>query len=54
MALVDPSPAGYREHGSFQAPQRRGPSWAHPVVCDGRLYVREGDLLYCYDVRAKH
>jgi outer membrane protein assembly factor BamB len=53
MALVDPSPGGYREHGSFQAPRRNGASWAHPVVCDGRLYVREGDLLYCYDVRAK-
>jgi outer membrane protein assembly factor BamB len=53
MALVDPSPGGYREVGSFQAPRRNGPSWAHPVVCDGRLYLREGDTLYCYDVRAK-
>lgn len=53
MALVDPSPGGYREVGSFQAPRRNGPSWAHPVVCDGRLYLREGDMLYCYDVRAK-
>ncbi|MBN9524137.1 PQQ-like beta-propeller repeat protein [bacterium] len=53
MALVDPSPGGYREVGSFQAPRRNGPSWAHPVVCDGRLYLREGDVLYCYDVRAR-
>ncbi|MFO0800237.1 MAG: PQQ-binding-like beta-propeller repeat protein [Gemmataceae bacterium] len=53
VALVDPSPGGYREVGSFTAPRRGGPSWAHPVVSDGRLYVREGDLLYCYDVRAK-
>lgn len=54
MALVDPSPTGgYREVGSFAAPKRNGASWAHPVVSDGRLYVREGDLLYCYDVRAK-
>lgn len=53
VALVDPSPGGYREVGSFTPPRRNGSSWAHPVVCDGRLYVREGDLLYCYDVRAK-
>lgn len=53
VALVGAGPGGYRELGSFQAPKRNGPSWAHPVVCDGRLYVREGDNLYCYDVRAK-
>jgi outer membrane protein assembly factor BamB len=52
VALVDPSPGGYREVGSFQAPRRDGASWAHPVVCDGRLYLREGNMLYCYDVRA--
>jgi hypothetical protein len=53
VALVEASPAGYKEAGSFQAPKRSGPSWAHPVVCAGRLYIREGDTLYCYDVRAK-
>ena len=53
VALVEASPDGYKEVGSFQAPKRSGPSWAHPVVCDGRLYIREGDMLYCYDVRAK-
>ncbi|HEX4611133.1 MAG TPA: PQQ-binding-like beta-propeller repeat protein [Urbifossiella sp.] len=53
MALVDPSPGGYREVGSFAAPKRNGASWAHPVVSNGRLYLREGDMLYCYDVRAK-
>lgn len=53
VALVEASPTGYKEVGSFQAPKRSGPSWAHPVVCDGRLYIREGDTLYCYDVRAR-
>jgi outer membrane protein assembly factor BamB len=53
VALVEASPAGYKEVGSFRVPKRSGPSWAHPVVSDGRLYVRAGDLLYCYDVRAK-
>jgi outer membrane protein assembly factor BamB len=51
VALVKAVADDYEEVGSFQAPKRNGPSWAHPVVCDGRLYIREGDLLYCYDVR---
>ena len=53
VALVEASPDGYKEVGSFKAPKRNGASWAHPVVSDGRLYIREGDLLYCYDIRAK-
>ena len=39
-----PRPAEFKEVGSFQAAKRSGPSWAHPVVGDGRLYIREGDL----------
>ena len=33
--------------------ERRGPSWAHPVVTGGRLYQRFHRHLYCYDVKAK-
>jgi len=52
--LVEASPAGgYKEAGSFHVPKTSGPSWAHPVVSGGRLYLREGDMLYCYDVRAR-
>ncbi|HKB34896.1 MAG TPA: PQQ-binding-like beta-propeller repeat protein [Gemmataceae bacterium] len=52
VALVDPSPSGgYKEHGSFKVPKTSGPCWAHPVVCDGRLYLREGDNIFCYDVQ---
>jgi outer membrane protein assembly factor BamB len=53
MALVKAIADDYEEVGSFQAPKRNGASWAHPVISDGRLYLREGDYLYCYDVRAK-
>jgi hypothetical protein len=52
-ALVEASPKGYKEVGSFALQQRQGPAWAHPVVVGGRLYLREGDTLYCYDVREK-
>ena len=53
VALVDASPAGYRETGSFKIANVRGPSWPHPVVVDGRLYLREQEKLWCYDVKAK-
>jgi hypothetical protein len=47
MALVAASPNGYRLNGSFQIPQpaKQYPSWSHPVVLDGKLYVREQDTL---------
>jgi len=50
VALVDPAPDGYTETGSFKV-KTDGNAWAHPVVAGGRLYLREGDSLYCYDVR---
>jgi hypothetical protein len=33
--------------------ERLGDAWAHPVLCDGRLYIRYHDTLWCYDVRAR-
>jgi outer membrane protein assembly factor BamB len=57
VVLVEPSTEGWKEHGRFTLePQSeirsdRGKVWTHPVVCDGRLYLRDQDLVYCYDVR---
>ncbi|HWS54147.1 MAG TPA: PQQ-binding-like beta-propeller repeat protein [Pyrinomonadaceae bacterium] len=53
VGLVEASPAGYREKGRFRIPQDSLPTWAHPVVAGGRLYLRDQDTLYAYDVRAK-
>jgi outer membrane protein assembly factor BamB len=53
VALVKASPDKYEEVGSFHVPKTNGPSWAHPVIAGGRLFLREGDALFCYDVRAK-
>ena len=40
--------------GRFDHPERtRLPAWAHPVLANGRLYVRDQDLLLCYEVKAK-
>ncbi len=51
VALVESDPAGYKERGGFTVPKTRGPSWAHPVVVGGRMYLREQDTLWCYDLK---
>jgi outer membrane protein assembly factor BamB len=52
VVLIEASPGGYAEKGSFTIPDVRDPSWAHLAIADGRMYVREQDNLYCYDLRA--
>ncbi len=52
MALIAASPDGYKENGVFEPPHGGDPSWAHPVVAGGRLYLREQDSLYCYNISA--
>lgn len=51
MMLIEATPAEYREKGKFQIPGVRHPSWSHPVVTGGRMYLREQDALHVYDVR---
>jgi outer membrane protein assembly factor BamB len=51
VLLIEASPAGYKETGSFMIPGVSGPSWPHPVITGGRLYLREGDALLAYDVK---
>jgi outer membrane protein assembly factor BamB len=59
VALIEASPKGWKEHGRFkldpQTTQRsaQGKIWTHPVVTGGRLYLRDQELLSCYDVKAK-
>jgi outer membrane protein assembly factor BamB len=52
MSLVKASPEKWEQVGSFK-PLRGGEGlfWAHPVVCDGRLYIRHSDKLFAYDIR---
>ena len=52
--LVEPNPKQYVELGRFQQPDRSdAPAWPHPVIANGKLYLRDQDVLLCYDVRAK-
>lgn len=51
VVLIEATPAGYKEKGSFAIPGVKDPSWSHPVVLDGILYLREQDTLYAYNVK---
>ena len=55
VALVEPTPAGYRERGRFTptgAPDRgQAKAWPHPVVANGRLYVHDLGTMWSYDVK---
>ena len=52
VSLVKADPAAYAEVSSFKVPESGDrPSWAHMVILDGLLYLREGDAIFCYDLR---
>ena len=51
MLLVEATPDGYRERGSFTIPGVEKESWSHPAIADGRLFLREQDRLLVYDIR---
>jgi alcohol dehydrogenase (cytochrome c) len=54
IALIEPNPKQYSERSRFQQPNRTNlPAWSHPVIANGRLYVRDQDVLFCYDIKAK-
>lgn len=53
IALANVNPGEFKEISSFEAPgsgDSTQPSWAHPVISDGKLLIREGDSILCYDV----
>lgn len=59
VGLVEATPEAYQEDGRFTPPnppaQRANhgeKTWAYPVISDGRLYIRDADCLWCYDIRA--
>jgi outer membrane protein assembly factor BamB len=52
MLLIEPNPKQYVERGRFDQPDRsEQPAWTHPVIANGKLYVRDQDVLLCYDVK---
>ena len=53
VGLVEVTPSGYKEKGRFRIQQGNLPTWAHPVVAGGRLYLRDQDTIYAYDIKEK-
>lgn len=54
MLLIEPSPKKYIERGRFEQPNRSdAKAWTHPVIANGKLYVRDQDVLFCYNVKGK-
>jgi outer membrane protein assembly factor BamB len=53
MVLIEPSRDGLVERGRFEQPDRSNvPAWAHPIVANGRLYIRDQDVLLSYNIKA--
>ena len=53
VGLADVNPSQYVERGRFQLKTGSLPTWSHPVVSGGKLFLRDQDTLYAYDVAAK-
>ena len=54
LVLVDAVATAYSEKGRFLQPSRKAEkAWTHPVIAHGKLYIRDQDLLLCYDLKAK-
>ena len=51
VGLAEATPDGYKEKSRFMIPRGQYNTWAPPVISDGRMYLREQDNLYCYDVK---
>lgn len=56
MVLIEPSPDELKVVSSFKLPppdvKNYGQSWPHPVIANGKLYIRDQSVMYCYDIKA--
>ena len=54
VAMVEASPKGYKELGRFEQPNRTGSkAWTYPVVTGGKLFLRDQDTLFAYNIKGK-
>ena len=55
VALVEATPSGYQEKGRFTPPGQpdrgQAKAWAYPVVANGKLFIRDANVIWCYDVK---
>ncbi|HEX5223387.1 MAG TPA: PQQ-binding-like beta-propeller repeat protein [Verrucomicrobiae bacterium] len=59
VALLEPTPEAYHEKGRFTPPDQptrlnqMEKAWAYPVIANGRLYIRDQNSLWCYDIKTR-
>ena len=53
VGLINPSPTDFRLVSSFKVSEGDRQHWAHPAIANGRLYIRHGDALMAYDIKAE-
>jgi outer membrane protein assembly factor BamB len=54
LILIEPSRERFIERGRFDQPDRsESPAWTHPVIANGKLYIRDQDVLFCYSITAQ-
>jgi outer membrane protein assembly factor BamB len=51
MALVLPNPGGMTKVSAFNVPYGKDQHWAHPVIHDGKLFIRHGTSLMVYQIK---
>ncbi len=52
VVLIEATPAGYKEKGTFEIPSGSPLSWPYPAIADGKLFLRDQDRLLVYDIKA--
>jgi outer membrane protein assembly factor BamB len=52
VGLVKPSPKGFEVVSQFKIRKGSGPHWAHPFIANGKLYMRHGEVLMVYNLKA--
>lgn len=52
VALVNPNPQSFEVISSFKLQGGSGPFWSHPYIANGKLYLRHGEVLFVYNIKA--
>jgi outer membrane protein assembly factor BamB len=51
VALIAATPTGYQQRGTLEIAGANQPSWPHPAIADGKLYLRDQDKLFVYRLK---
>jgi outer membrane protein assembly factor BamB len=51
VGLAEATPQGYKEISRFSIGSRQYPTWTLPVIANGKLYLRDQGMVWCYNIR---